>query len=120
MKTFKGYYVTTSGELYSMKTGAKKYTWHNKGRTSAYERVQFIVDGKPKNFYVHRIMAQLYLPDFDESLEVNHIDGNTLNNDISNLEVMTRSQNQQAYCNAVMIYKILRNTKCIFKEGKRA
>lgn len=116
MKFFKGYHTTPDGELYSLKTGLKKYTWHNQGRTSQYERVQFIVDGKPKNFYVHRIVAMLYCPEYCETLEVNHIDGDTLNNKATNLEMMNRSQNQIHY-HELKVIKTIRNTRCIVKSG---
>lgn len=44
---------------------------------------------------VHRIIAAMYLPDFSPELLVNHIDGNGLNNTISNLEMVTNPGNSQ-------------------------
>ena len=44
---------------------------------------------------VHRIIAAMYLPDFSTTLLVNHIDGNGLNNSISNLEMVTNLGNSQ-------------------------
>lgn len=123
-KIFHGYYVTEEGELYSIKTGNKKYTWLNKGRSGLYERAQFIVNGKPKNFYVHRIVAQMYLPDWDETMEVDHNDEDTLNNHWINLRMKTTTDNQIAHQDkkdgmlGVMVYKYLRNTNCVFKYGE--
>jgi hypothetical protein len=118
MKLFKGYVVTQEGEFYSLKTGEKKYTWIQKGRTSSYERIQFWVEGKPKNYYVQRIMASLYWDGWDETMEANHKDGNTLNNHSSNIEGQTPEGNKLHYYKSE-VYKVLRNTQCIFASGSQ-
>lgn len=46
-----------------------------------------------KMFYIHRLVAQHFIENPHNKAEVNHIDGNTLNNDISNLEWCTRKEN---------------------------
>jgi len=46
-----------------------------------------------KGFRVHRIVAKAFLKNIDGKNEVNHIDGNKLNNNSSNLEYVTRSEN---------------------------
>ena len=46
-----------------------------------------------KGINVHRLVAKLFLPDFNEELDVNHIDGNKQNNSVSNLEMVSRSEN---------------------------
>lgn len=117
-KVFHGYYVSEYGELYSVKTGLKKYTWLNKGRSGFYERAQFWIEGKKKNFYVHRIVAQMYLPDWDEELEVDHFDEDTLNNHYLNLGMKTTTDNQlahQDYKDGVRVVRHLRG--CVFQEG---
>lgn len=42
---------------------------------------------------VHRLLARQFLPDFNENLFVNHIDGVKTNNSLNNLEMVTRSEN---------------------------
>ena len=49
------------------------------------------LDGK--NRKVHRLAAEAFLPDFLEKPQVNHIDGDKLNNHISNLEMVSASEN---------------------------
>jgi hypothetical protein len=55
------------------------------------------VNIKKKMMSVHRLMAMAFLSDFDESLCVDHIDGDRSNNNLSNLRTATRSQNQRAF-----------------------
>lgn len=117
LKIFHGYYVTPEGELYSLKTGAKKYTWLNKGRVNLYERTQFWIDGKKKNFYVHRIVAMLYLPDWNPDMEVDHIDEDTLNNHVTNLKMIWPTENKVLKSYETFTYKTIRGTNCIVKQG---
>lgn len=46
-----------------------------------------------KSFYLHRILAELFVPNNKNLPCVNHIDGNKLNNTINNLEWCTYSDN---------------------------
>ncbi|MDX1370966.1 MAG: HNH endonuclease signature motif containing protein [Nitrososphaeraceae archaeon] len=41
----------------------------------------------------HRLVAEYFLPNWDNSLQVNHKDGNKTNNHYSNLEMVTQSEN---------------------------
>lgn len=46
-----------------------------------------------KNYYIHRLVAMHFIPNPDNLPEVNHIDGDTLNNHAENLEWCTRQGN---------------------------
>lgn len=61
--------------------------------TTGYERVQLMINGKQKKFFVHRLVAEYFVDGMADGLVVNHIDGNKLNNNASNLEWCTRSEN---------------------------
>ena len=45
------------------------------------------------NLKVHRLVAMCFLDDYSKDLQVNHIDENKLNNNISNLEMCSNKYN---------------------------
>lgn len=51
--------------------------------------------GRKKTYYLHRLIAIHFMPNPDQSKEVNHIDGDKLNFAITNLEWCTRHENEQ-------------------------
>ena len=51
-----------------------------------YLHVILCKDGKHKNYLVHRLAAQAFIPNTENLPEVNHIDENPLNNCLDNIE----------------------------------
>lgn len=60
---------------------------------SGYYRVGLRGDGPQKSFFVHRLVASHFVENNQDKPQVNHIDGNKLNNDYSNLEWVTPYEN---------------------------
>lgn len=88
IKNHPNYLITVEGKVFSLKT-MSFLKLSNRG--DGYHTVHL-----DKKFYrVHRIVADTYIPNPENKLEVNHIDGNKQNNMLCNLEWVTRSENIQ-------------------------
>lgn len=62
---------------------------------TGYYQVVFRIDGKRKYIRIHRLIAETLLPNPENLSQVNHIDGNKLNNSLENLEWVSNAQNTQ-------------------------
>ena len=65
------------------------------GIKRGYKEVILIKDNKRKYKLVHRLIALTYIPNNSNKPQVNHKDGNKLNNNVDNLEWCTRSENMK-------------------------
>jgi hypothetical protein len=87
---FEDYFVTTDGKIFSIKLN--RYIIQRLDE-KGYLSVSLNTNGYRKYMKVHRIVALNYLSNPDNKPQVNHIDGNKQNNDVSNLEWVTGSEN---------------------------
>lgn len=90
----KDYYtINDKGEVYSDNSGRMKT--RNRAGTE-YQIINFsLINGKKQTFRLHRLVMMAFRPVKGmENLEVNHIDGNKMNNCLENLEWCTSSENQ--------------------------
>lgn len=63
--------------------------------TSGYLHVRLNCNGKDHSVSIHVLLAQCFIPNYDNLPAVNHIDGNKLNNSLSNLEWCSHSHNMK-------------------------
>lgn len=61
--------------------------------SSGYLHVQLYKQGKSKTIMTHILVAKAFVDNPSNKREVNHIDGNKSNNNMNNLEWVTRSEN---------------------------
>ena len=62
---------------------------------AGYVKADLWADNKRTQTSVHRLVALTFLPPSHDGMEVNHKDGNKTNNHVSNLEWVTKSQNEK-------------------------
>jgi hypothetical protein len=94
MKDIKGYEglyaITSCGKVWSYKSNRfLKPFMHQKG----YCCVALYKDGQRKNFRIHRLVAEAYIPNPEDKPQVNHKDEVKTHNYINNLEWMTAEEN---------------------------
>ena len=89
------YYVSSHGRVKSLKFGKErilKPVLQSRGYPTIFIRQK---GQKRKQFRVHTLVALAFIENPYHKPQVNHIDGNKLNNHIDNLEWVTRSENIQ-------------------------
>ncbi len=87
---FENYEVSNLGKIRNIKSGRilKPHLHH-----SGYLVHGLCENNKHKKLFLHRIIATAFIDNPDEKPQVNHIDENKLNNDLSNLEWCTEREN---------------------------
>ncbi len=103
VKGYNGHYeVSSSGEVRSV----DKYVSNNGGvqkrqgnlrkpktQSLGYLQVDLYRNGRGKKKYIRRLVAESFIPNTSNHPDVNHIDGDKSNNDVSNLEWTSRKEN---------------------------
>lgn len=84
------YQVSNFGNLYS------NYVKRNLQLSldeCGYKQVILVKNGVRKRHLLHRLVAQVFIPNNENKPQVNHIDENKTNNNVSNLEWVTSKEN---------------------------
>lgn len=82
----KGYFISS----YARFKNTKGRIITNYKYSSGYKRLS--IEGK--SFLLHRLVAITFIPNLENKEQVNHIDGNKINNNLENLEWVTNTENQ--------------------------
>lgn len=115
------YSVTSKGDVISHVTKGGKIDLEKNTKRKhqisiwGYPVVDILIDNKRRKIPVHRLVAQAFIENPKNKPCVNHIDGNKLNNNVSNLEWCTYSENEKhshdilgkksPNCKKVAVYK---------------
>ena len=90
INNFTHHTITQDGIITNTKTDNIKAHWVG---ANGYYHVDIQEFGVSKKVAIHRLLALQYLPNPDNKRTVNHIDGNKLNNMLTNLEWATDAEN---------------------------
>ena len=94
-KYFKnGYYISNKGKIkrIRIRNGKPELIKLNEN-TKGYYYFYLLNTKNKEKYYVHRIVAQLFLEQNKGKYIVDHIDGNRKNNNVTNLRWVTISEN---------------------------
>lgn len=111
------YLVSNFGRCFSIrKNKIKPLDVNNYG----YSRIQCYDGERRAKIFVHRLVAKLFVPGYQEGYVVDHIDGDKSNNMFTNLEWVSHSENtKRAYKTGLRIGKYGKVPCFIEINGKR-
>ena len=87
VKGFENYLVSSLGNVKTINGKLRKDIKND------YGYVELWKNNKGKKFRIHRLVAETFIPNTLGKEQVNHIDGDTKNNCVSNLEWVTPKEN---------------------------
>ena len=113
IQDYPNYLIYPDGRIWGKKTKGRKEGFMKMNPDhNGYLRLGLTNGNGEKKFRLHRLLAQHYIPNPNNYKEVDHIDGNPQNNDLSNLRWCDRSTN-------TMNRRIFKNNKSGFKNITR-
>lgn len=93
------YQISDSGRIFTKRRLIGNQIYYGKELVpqltqDGYLKVTLSKNGDCKKFYLHRLVAIQFIENSTNLPQVNHKDGNKLNNNINNLEWCTKQENQ--------------------------
>jgi len=132
IKNYEGLYaITKDGQIWSYPNSSRnpsgmwlKPTKYKTKRIVVKDyrtlRVCLWKNKQMRSFSIHRLVAGTYIPNPENKLQVNHKDGNSLNNHVDNLEWVTGSENMQhASGNGLLVQYTEKQCKNRSEMGKK-
>jgi len=108
------YYISRCGKILSCRNASGRYKEGKEYRkilSSCFNKSngykQYCIrknNNKRETIPVHRLLAMTFIPNFSPKLDVDHKDGNRLNNNLSNLHMVTRSGNNKNQLYSIGVY----------------
>ena len=106
LKENENYYISNKGRIRNANGEILKPFINNSG----YYCIGLWKDNVKKTYCVHKLVAKYFLSNYNENLDIDHIDNNKLNNDIRNLCQISHKEN--------CIKRITPNVYLVTKEGE--
>lgn len=99
IENHKGYWVSNYGEIVSYRRGNTKKLDNipkllkYSASSSRNGKIYYKINLDKKNYYIHRLIASVFIDNPLNKNQVNHLDNNPYNNRVDNLEWVTQSEN---------------------------
>jgi len=94
IKDYPNYQLTKCGKFRN-KTTKRMLAAHIKSPKAQWLRIGLRKNGKRTKLMLHRVLYQTFIADIPENMTVDHIDGNKLNNDLDNLQLLTARESSK-------------------------
>lgn len=105
--------VSDDGDIYTLCHKDYEKLLKPKIDKYGYKNVVLTKNGKRKTYLVHRLVGQAFIPNPNNYPQIDHIDGNRLNNKVNNLEWVTAKENM----NEAVRIGLFDNVKKIQREN---
>lgn len=126
---FPGYQVSNLGQIKSLSRSCgyyfiKEHLMKPQSDTKGYLRISLSKNNKPKRFFVHRLVAMVFIPNPDNLPQINHKNEIKFDNRVENLEWCNSSYNMN-YGNrpdrySKPIKQIKNNIEVVYKSVSEA
>lgn len=114
---FSKYIVSDTGVVKNETTG---HIFKNRLLSNGYYHVSLRDDsGVPKHCIVHRLVAKAFIPNPENKAQVNHKNGNKLDNRVENLEWMTEKENTRHYLTVLGGHAMTEETRKKLIESRK-
>ena len=90
IEDYPNYRISSEGRIKNKTTGRILKPGTDR---DGYKRIVLSDNGIKKCHGVHRLVGRAFVSGYDETLQVNHLDGVKANNTVNNLEWVTQSEN---------------------------
>jgi len=94
------------------KGSIRKIQVNNRG----YNTIRLCKNGIYQQHFIHRLVANAFIPTKDNDLEINHKDENKQNNNVNNLEWVTRKENMNYGTVQSRIHKSYKSERLIHQR----
>ena len=92
IKGYEGIYEIEGNRVFSLKCG-KVMEMTPQTLVSGYQQIGLTKNGVRTFYYLHRLVAEAFVPNPDNKPEINHINGDKSDNRPENLQWATKSEN---------------------------
>ena len=117
---YKNYLASRCGKILSLKCNKTKLL-KLRMQTSGYLFFTLCENKTKKNCYVSRYIYETFKGKIPVDKEVDHLDSNKFNNSISNLQLLSHTENvRKSRCKKVISFGIVTKEKKIFNSIKEA
>ena len=112
----KDYLASKCGNILSLKRKEKKILKLCLSGNN-YLTFHFCENNKKRKYYIHRFVFETFKGEIPSDKQVDHLDNDKFNNQISNLQLLTQAENnRKSHCKKVISYNILTKEKKIFNS----